>query len=205
MQGVTEDDVCVLCKREVETCKHLFFNCSFSKHVWYWIRTMMGDPITQRNLHTSLSDAIAYINQNFIANNIKKDIIIAALSSSIWFIWKSRNSIIFNNEKTDRITVCNIIKSNVRDLIINRSRFLKHSRNNPEEIIERWEIIPLRLVNNITSIPNPKSSNIASSSRYMIDGEDDEAESSRSSRRTDSFNINVEREEYLPRRIYEPP
>lgn len=29
--GIIEDDVCALCKAEVETHHHLFFSCSFSQ------------------------------------------------------------------------------------------------------------------------------------------------------------------------------
>ncbi|KAK4726976.1 hypothetical protein R3W88_031893 [Solanum pinnatisectum] len=33
--GIIRDDVCALCKAEVETHQHLFFSCNFSKQIWH--------------------------------------------------------------------------------------------------------------------------------------------------------------------------
>lgn len=46
--GKVDCSVCVLCGHEVETCDHLFFQCTFSKAVWGQVHVVLGSKRLKR-------------------------------------------------------------------------------------------------------------------------------------------------------------
>ncbi|XP_024989227.1 uncharacterized protein LOC112523779 [Cynara cardunculus var. scolymus] len=90
-----QTDSCPLCGREVETEEHLFYVCEKSKEIWRWVERWCD--INSGN-HSSLDQIV--VNLIECAKSKKQRKMIEALIGSIlWFTWKARNDVMFNNKR----------------------------------------------------------------------------------------------------------
>ena len=78
---------CVLCSDHcLETSKHLFFECSFSRRCWFRLGFIW-------DLSLSVVDCIQELKQRANSKIFKEILII-----SCWSIWLQRNKVIFNQD-----------------------------------------------------------------------------------------------------------
>ncbi|KAL4575150.1 hypothetical protein LXL04_021992 [Taraxacum kok-saghyz] len=96
---------CVLCGDADESELHLFLHCSWATEVWASIATWC-----------ELNRLI-----KFLLSPIKK-VANAIVLAAIWFIWKARNDIIFNNKVALSSRVVEEVKSNSFMWVKNRGK-----------------------------------------------------------------------------------
>lgn len=110
---VNQDRKCSLCKTSTETIEHLFFCCTFVRAVWAKVRCWLG---INREMTTLLS-VIKRIKKDFRGALIKSKVVVIALASTVYFIWKMRNEATFTNKATDVSFVFSTIQYNVYSII----------------------------------------------------------------------------------------
>ncbi|XP_010501862.1 PREDICTED: uncharacterized protein LOC104779182 [Camelina sativa] len=108
---------CSICCTELETSEHLFFSCTNSIAIWRTLgisTTMLSDP------------AIAVDNKLRYLFNIHQDHSLPQISSYapfwlLWYLWKSRNNLVFNHKMMDQNVISTQILSDVEEWITNTS------------------------------------------------------------------------------------
>ncbi|QHO08772.1 uncharacterized protein DS421_14g475570 [Arachis hypogaea] len=91
------DNICVLCKKDVEIVLHLFATCEYSWQVWCaWIKEF-GRKWTIPN---TLKDHFESWRTMLCTTELRKCWQIGFFSI-LWNIWLCRNDVIFENKTTD--------------------------------------------------------------------------------------------------------
>ncbi|XP_071687058.1 uncharacterized protein [Rutidosis leptorrhynchoides] len=86
--------VCSSCDQVPDSHDHLFFTCSFSRHVWHQVNKHMEFPI----FSDSWKD-FSLIVSPFAKRNIGRIIVIKLLFvASVYFLWQERNNRIFKKK-----------------------------------------------------------------------------------------------------------
>ncbi|KAI3721405.1 hypothetical protein L2E82_32415 [Cichorium intybus] len=84
-------DICPLCKSDIETVNHVFFECSVAKHVWQrfvsWWKLSMILPCSR--------DSLREILVSSLGDKKKEKLRKALLFAVLWCVWKARNDSIF--------------------------------------------------------------------------------------------------------------
>nr|GEY66007.1 hypothetical protein [Tanacetum cinerariifolium] len=98
--------VCPLCKTQLDSHSHLFFECNFSTKVWLAIRHLAG----MDTIGPNLSDIIMHLTP--IAHRRTKDSIFGKLilAAPAYFIWVERNNRLFRSLSKNVDDVCDMIK-----------------------------------------------------------------------------------------------
>lgn len=111
--GMTVPEECVLCSAAPETHHHLFFECSYSASVWnYYARKVWSNP--PPDIHS----AAAWINCSRSSSPQERCIIKLMFQSSIYLIWKERNSRIFTGQSLPAQTVRAAVDRQIRDRLL---------------------------------------------------------------------------------------
>ena len=87
------DPKCELCGADLESHWHLFFKCSFSSAVWNQIKAWLG-------LHccmSSLASAAKWLKKETKGTSWISKLKRLGFITCVYFIWKTRNSKIFEN------------------------------------------------------------------------------------------------------------
>ncbi|XP_015931644.1 uncharacterized protein LOC107457958 [Arachis duranensis] len=95
------DNLCVLCKKEVENTQHLFVTCELSWQVWCAWVSSFGQKWTAPD---NLKDHFESWRYMPVKRTQRKSWIVGFFSV-IWIIWLRRNEVIFQN-KTTGVTDC---------------------------------------------------------------------------------------------------
>lgn len=82
------DTNCRLCRDNLETHEHLFFDCSFTKAIWETIRLRFGLP---SNL-TSIEQTTRWLSRNAKDKSCASRARIFAFSATIYYVWHARNA-----------------------------------------------------------------------------------------------------------------
>ncbi|XP_057543353.1 uncharacterized protein LOC130821580 [Amaranthus tricolor] len=98
--GVTDDDLCLLCATATETSANLFFECSFSN--------LCLDGIKQWT-RVKLKSVSTMDTQKFKLNRFQQQIRCAIYTSTVYYIWTTRNDAVWSGyvNRPDQI-VCRI-------------------------------------------------------------------------------------------------
>uniref|UniRef100_A0A7N0UVU2 Reverse transcriptase zinc-binding domain-containing protein n=1 Tax=Kalanchoe fedtschenkoi TaxID=63787 RepID=A0A7N0UVU2_KALFE len=91
------DPNCVLCDKEIETLEHLFFHCPFSEKILHNILRKVGI----RNSGASLDETLNSISGYLAGKEAWKMAGKAAISLTIYILWKERNARIFRGKKNN--------------------------------------------------------------------------------------------------------
>ncbi|XP_039128452.1 uncharacterized protein LOC120264696 [Dioscorea cayenensis subsp. rotundata] len=81
---------CVLCHLAIETMDHLFFQCSFARHIWGYFTRLCQLPDAPRDRIAVWGDWRAAVRPTC---RLTGDLIVKAI---VWSIWLARNACIFN-------------------------------------------------------------------------------------------------------------
>ncbi|XP_071728870.1 uncharacterized protein [Rutidosis leptorrhynchoides] len=103
-----EDDCCSLCNLHAENETHLFLHCDTSKEIWLAISQWIN--LTLPNW-SSFNDLWAWIDGVPIIRN-QRLIVTTIVFSSLWSIWRLRNSINFKDKSFRKCHVVDNIKVN---------------------------------------------------------------------------------------------
>ncbi|RAL42508.1 hypothetical protein DM860_011126 [Cuscuta australis] len=103
-----ENRNCTLCHMEMETTEHLFFSCHISAQIWNGIKSWL-------NIDASLSTlirAIKWLRRQHTVHSNRK-ICRVGTFSTIYHIWKLRNSVYFEHIEVDIQQVIQQVKLSV--------------------------------------------------------------------------------------------
>ncbi|CAH9109723.1 unnamed protein product [Cuscuta europaea] len=90
-------NICPFCEGGPETVPHLFFECCFTGQVWETVKQWLG---LTRSMHT-LRSSVKWIKKEQSGANLKAKAVRIAFCYSIYWIWRSRNSIRFDGAKAN--------------------------------------------------------------------------------------------------------
>ncbi|XP_020266570.1 uncharacterized protein LOC109842066 [Asparagus officinalis] len=93
--GMLELNRCVLCQsQQLETCKHLFFECQFSADIWNKVMNWMS--FSRRSCNWN--HLINWYSFNLKGGGCKQQLKRMALLMTIYMIWQERNMRIFQRK-----------------------------------------------------------------------------------------------------------
>ncbi|XP_057548044.1 uncharacterized protein LOC130826473 [Amaranthus tricolor] len=97
--NLVDDATCVLCKTDIETHDHLFFNCSSTvvilKQVMQWLDC---------NFQTHSLQHLLQKGWNIKGARLKKLTVVVAIAATVYAIWKLRNDIIWRQKEATATT-----------------------------------------------------------------------------------------------------
>ncbi|XP_059630184.1 uncharacterized protein LOC132273182 [Cornus florida] len=101
-------NACYLCLSDAESLDHLFFNCSFSAHIWRFIQHVAGFYVEPR----SWGELISWCSSTWRSRqfNIHK----LFFNAAVYFIWLERNARAFKNRAASPQHIICLIKSCIR-------------------------------------------------------------------------------------------
>ncbi|KAJ9568127.1 LOW QUALITY PROTEIN: hypothetical protein OSB04_004093 [Centaurea solstitialis] len=86
---------CPFCELDPETEEHLFYSCSFTKEIWKWLINWCNLNDFQ---HSSLQQLFFGLPE-CTSERKKKCFLEAVVGTTIWFVWKCRNDLVFNRRR----------------------------------------------------------------------------------------------------------
>ena len=86
------DNTCKFCG-SLETDFHLFFQCNFSRAVWFY-----AHPSLRIDMLPYEDDRVQGTLQLLLQNNFSHDLLQKMLTR-LWYLWKARNDFRFNNKQ----------------------------------------------------------------------------------------------------------
>lgn len=86
-----QEDICEMCKTEVETIDHLLFACSSTKGTWKDVINMLGIDNQPQQWNTEKD----WIRTHTRRKGSKAGILKIAIAETIYGIWRYRNVVIF--------------------------------------------------------------------------------------------------------------
>ncbi|XP_019085128.1 PREDICTED: uncharacterized protein LOC109126280 [Camelina sativa] len=112
--GMTVSSDCVLCSGGTESHEHLFFQCPFSSEVWSFFASKFL-PQPPDNLH-AVADWIFHHQQPHHASMVI--LLKLLLQSTIYLIWKERNSKIFSSSYSSPASLQVSVNRTLRDRLL---------------------------------------------------------------------------------------
>lgn len=107
--GALNDGGCVSCNGDLECHSHLFFACQFTTWILLRIRGRCGVSPHAWDLNSEVQWGISNCRKGSVQSLLLK----LSLSASIYYIWKERNSRIFQEVGHDLATVEKLIVDEV--------------------------------------------------------------------------------------------
>ncbi|GJY38429.1 integrase, catalytic region, zinc finger, CCHC-type containing protein [Tanacetum coccineum] len=101
---------CPLCDLQPHSHEHLFFDCVFSKQVWYEMKGFAGLPNSSSSIDAILNDIYPFAMKKTSRSVIAK----LVLAASTYIIWQERNNRIFKKTKRSLNQVIECIMNSVR-------------------------------------------------------------------------------------------
>lgn len=124
---------CPLCKLVNDSHSHLFFECNYSKTIWEALKVKMENV---RVCNTWGPIIEHYANEpcdNSIGSVLKR----IGLATSVYHIWKERNTRLFTGEEIDKSSLLKIIEENIKLQLM--SLTVKKSTQ-VMRIAQRWNV-----------------------------------------------------------------
>ncbi|CAA7031785.1 unnamed protein product [Microthlaspi erraticum] len=113
--GMTVSDVCPLCSVEQESHQHLFFSCTFSREVWLFFVSRIGNDNPPHNL----TDVVDYLLHPPSTRNRHSQLILKLLFQQIVYaIWRERNARIFTTTTTPAVAIKRAVDRAIRDRLL---------------------------------------------------------------------------------------
>jgi hypothetical protein len=130
---------CLFCRNGMESCEHLFFECSFSARLW---KTGIA-RCNVLNPSTSLQDVIRLGCSKWNKKTMSATLCRLVLCSTVYHLWRNRNDIKHNGISKTEDQLMKLIIWEVRSRILGRGRF-KGSHENAM-LCQNWNI-PLEVL-----------------------------------------------------------
>ncbi|KAL8510515.1 hypothetical protein ACS0TY_017362 [Phlomoides rotata] len=107
---------CVFCHKEIETVRHVLFECEVSYQVWMGCVKWMGvQSVFSSNPSTSL------LHFSKLLRGKKGKILVVCLwECTIWLLWKKRNGIIFSQEQFSLEKLLEELKTRSWNWVVNK-------------------------------------------------------------------------------------
>ncbi|GKC49682.1 reverse transcriptase domain, reverse transcriptase zinc-binding domain protein [Tanacetum coccineum] len=101
---------CSLCDLQEDSHEHLFFECNFSKQVWFMVKRFAGFSNSMPSIDSIIHDIIPFAKRKSSRSIIVK-LVVATIT---YFIWQERNNCMFKKSKRSVEQVANCIINVVR-------------------------------------------------------------------------------------------
>ena len=88
------DGLCVLCRTKEESVKHLFFDCQFAGQCISGIKRWLNIQMQTNDLEKQ----IRWL-QRVKASAFQKQVMTAAIASTVYNVWRQRNNTLWNEEQ----------------------------------------------------------------------------------------------------------
>lgn len=124
------DPLYVLCKLELESVSHRFFNCPFSIFIWSVRRLKLG--MNQKHSYIITEEITTLKNTFTKRSGIRKQARLF-IPIVVWHIWRERNNRIFNSKEK---TQSDVLKEILLAAMILCTEEAKGGRENP--IMINW-------------------------------------------------------------------
>ncbi|GJT00107.1 reverse transcriptase domain, reverse transcriptase zinc-binding domain protein [Tanacetum coccineum] len=125
---------CLLCDMVPDSHSHLFFECPFSKQVWFQVRVMSSmDAIPPR-----LVDVITFLIPLFKGRSVVSIISQILLAATTYYIWSKRNSRLFKKKASTVSQIVQVITSSVRLKLVTFKFKKMSTRSRP--LLDQWKI-----------------------------------------------------------------
>ncbi|GKB42571.1 RNA-directed DNA polymerase, eukaryota, partial [Tanacetum coccineum] len=98
--------LCPNCLKTTETKDHIFSTCEVASNVWRLIRVWCG--LSNSNLN-SIDAWLAWID-GLAGASVKKERLHVIIAITSWYIWKFRNSVIFNSHSMRKSDIFDLIQ-----------------------------------------------------------------------------------------------
>lgn len=95
---------CVICDCEIETHKHLFFNCEFSKQCIQRIKTWLGINASTTDFYVLLR----WINKRAGKYQFRKNVVFTAVWAAIYMVWSVRNKALWEQKVATAYSIVSI-------------------------------------------------------------------------------------------------
>lgn len=92
--GLQDDDACVPCDQEPETCDHLFLGCVVTRELWHALLSPIGLELIAPRRDDELADW--WLRSRGMLNAEARPAFDLVLLLTAWCVWKERNSRTFN-------------------------------------------------------------------------------------------------------------
>lgn len=109
-RGVILDVRCELCLKDIDSVDHLFFCCEFTKAVWVKVLQKLNCQHQPREWQNEWR----WIQRKGRGRSRKANMISAAFSATIYYVWEERNGRIFRHTQKTEEGVYNLILSFLR-------------------------------------------------------------------------------------------
>nr|KAJ0193295.1 hypothetical protein LSAT_V11C800404310 [Lactuca sativa] len=93
------------CDSQVEDSNHVFVHCEVAEEVWRRVFKWLDLPFP---LFNSVADLFFRVD-SFTSSHEKKKSLEVIMLTSIWMIWMFRNSVVFQNTKTKRSSIFDVL------------------------------------------------------------------------------------------------
>ncbi|XP_021986536.1 uncharacterized protein LOC110882973 [Helianthus annuus] len=121
------DCSCPRCGMNAEDPDYIFFNCIWSRSVWWnmliWMR--INFPVEISNI----KDLFGFI-QNRPGSSKWKRVVYTVALATVWWIWKARNEMVFERRFIPVGIIVEQVKEDAYLWISNRSKLIQASREN---------------------------------------------------------------------------
>lgn len=101
---------CPLCDLVNDSHNHLFFECDFSKTIW----DSLMEKLEERNMPIIWENIIEYFINSPCNNSIGSVMRRVTLATTVYYIWKERNSRLFRGEMQTQEVVLKNIEENIK-------------------------------------------------------------------------------------------
>ncbi|KAL2897313.1 hypothetical protein RDABS01_039096 [Bienertia sinuspersici] len=95
--GIQQDATFALCQQADESVEHLFFSCKKSLEIAQETRFWIGCACKSANVYR----ITGWIQRNCTKSKYRRKLYLAWLVAAVYFIWRCRNEIIWQNKKLD--------------------------------------------------------------------------------------------------------
>ncbi|XP_058785059.1 uncharacterized protein LOC131659970 [Vicia villosa] len=121
--GFCFPSMCSLCRNSPESAQHIFFDCSFAKHLWNWLSTKIHClPIS------SIRDYFSILKAGWSPQ--ARLTVPSCFTTMFHQIWKARNLARFEDKLTSWECYRSIIASQIKITGSNNSKFSNSDMNN---------------------------------------------------------------------------
>ena len=110
MRGINISlDLCPVCSNEVETEEHLFHSCTGASEIWKWFFNWCNLKMEQYATLDLLLPNL--IDRGKTAK--ERQLLEADVGCILWFVWKARNNVVFNNKNLSATMVMDDVQASL--------------------------------------------------------------------------------------------
>ncbi|KAL9997817.1 hypothetical protein Hdeb2414_s0597g00922081 [Helianthus debilis subsp. tardiflorus] len=124
---------CLLCYKDYDSHDHLFFSCYYSTQVWFHIRA----HAEMENVQPVWSDVFTEMIQRKASKRIEVIVARLTVAAAAYYIWKERNTRLFQNNARPPDKLAQEILSTVRYKLMGL-KFKESARM--ARMLEKWNI-----------------------------------------------------------------